>query len=564
MKPKRATILVIDDEQDMGEMLAFDLAADEFHVLTATSGRAALELLGKHQVDLAICDLMMPEMDGTTTLAALKRLDPALEVIIATGYATVDTAIACMKLGAYDYIRKPYNLSELRHILTQALLKRSLQGTVALYEASQKLMTLLGCSDLREGILELGKHVLRADAVALVVQNAEETTYHCSAASLYLPEETLAHLAAQSQPMGGGESGPGKPVQEAAAILIYPLTVQDRSLGTLLFFRHPAQPDFTMDDRQRGTTFASQVAIALDNARLYAALETAHQELEQRVHERTAALQQVNATLQAEIQERLHIQEDLSLAKEAAETANRTKSQFLATMSHEIRTPLHGIQGMAQLLALTPLNDKQKRYVAMLQRSHTILLDLINDILDFSKIEAGKLELENVVMDIRELSNELLEFFRKEAEAKHLHLRFLLPQTSIPLVSGDPVRLRQILMNLLSNALKFTTVGEVTLHLTIIQEEAAKMLVCFAVHDTGIGIDPQHQQRIFEAFTQADGSTTRAYGGTGLGLAIVKQLVEKMGGSIAVESVVKQGSTFRVTIPFDKQLPLLKSDLMPI
>ncbi|MBH0202209.1 MAG: hypothetical protein HP496_07935, partial [Nitrospira sp.] len=240
---------------------------------------------------------------------------------------------------------------------------------------------------------------------------------------------------------------------------------------------------------------------------------------------------------------------------EAAEAANVAKSQFLANVSHEVRTPLNGILGMSELVLQTPLNDKQRRYMETLHKSGRALLQVINDILDISKIEAGKLTLEHVAFDLRRLLKEVLDLFSGQAESKGLKLTAVLADNVLSDYEGDPVRIRQILTNLLGNAIKFTPQGEIALHVGVVEDTVGTTTLRVTVRDTGIGIEPAAQAKLFTPFTQADGSTTRKYGGTGLGLAIVKQLVHLMGGAVGVDSVSGQGSTFWCTVQLKKTSP---------
>ena len=260
-------------------------------------------------------------------------------------------------------------------------------------------------------------------------------------------------------------------------------------------------------------------------------------------------LASLSAAVARLVAEREASREALERALDAAEAVNRTKSEFLANMSHEIRTPINGIIGMTDLTLETPLSDEQREFLTVARSSANALMAVINDILDFSRLESGRLQIESLPFDPRETVQEALSVVRLQAQAKKLQLEHRCEGPVPEHLSGDPTRVRQVLLNLLGNAVKFTERGRIDVVLSCDQLEGPQPLLHLAVRDTGVGIAAAMHERIFEAFVQEDASTTRRYGGSGLGLSISRRLVELMGGRIWVESRPGEGSTFHVTLP---------------
>jgi signal transduction histidine kinase/CheY-like chemotaxis protein len=327
------------------------------------------------------------------------------------------------------------------------------------------------------------------------------------------------------------------------ALILAPLKIKDETVGCVGTARRVDQPAFTSHDRELLMMLAAQASTAIENVRLLEETMRANQ-----------ALEELNRTLEQRVAERtlenVQLLEEARAARAAAESANQAKSTFLATMSHEIRTPMNAVIGMTELLRNTTLSREQQGYVDTIRTSGDALLTIIADILDFSKIEAGRFTLEPAPFNIRECLETALDLVATKATEQGLELAYMLDPMLPSSFVGDAARLRQILVNLLTNAVKFTEQGEVVILVAGERREPCHYELHFIVRDTGIGISPEQQYRLFQSFGQLDTSTTRRYGGTGLGLAISKRLSELMGGRLWVESagIAGEGTRFHFTI----------------
>lgn len=499
---ERPRILIIDDDPNLRKTLTDILKVKGYETLAAEDGEKGLALLKESAFNLVLIDLGLPDIPGLEVLARIKTDYPLTEAIVLTGQATIDSAVAATNKGAFSYLTKPYEMEQLVTHIRRALEKQ--QAEENLKKSHEQIRLLLEST---------------AEAIYGIDPQGNCTFANPSCARLLgykHPDELL-----------------GRHMHE--------LIHHTRKDGS----RYPVD-ECRMDGMFRGKSEGCHV----DDEILWRADGTSF-DAEYWAYPQMSGNEAVGAVVTFfDISERKRAEEELRTAKTAAEAATRAKSEFLSNMSHEIRTPMNAAMGMLYLLQQTSLTDQQKNYLKKAQGATNTLLRVINDILDFSKIEAGKLEMEAIPFSLSTVLGNLTDLVTATIKKESIELLVTTSPDVADNLIGDPLRLGQVLLNLTSNAVKFTEKGKIIINVEPVTSHENEVELRFSVHDSGIGMAPEQQAKLFNAFTQADTSTTRKYGGTGLGLAISKQLVANMGGTIQVTSEEDKGSTFSFTARF--------------
>jgi PAS domain S-box-containing protein len=510
---EKARIMVVEDEALVALSVKQKLHGLGYDVVaTLDTGEQAVQQASDLRPDLILMDIMLAgALDGIAAASQI-RAHCDIPIIYLTAYSDEGTLERAKPTEPSGYLLKPFEERELRSTIELALYKHQMRQQVK--EREQWLATTLK---------SIGDAVIATDAHGLVKflnPMAEALTGWTQAESLDQPITRIFQIVTEGThaPM---DNPIDRALREGKTVNLTDYTLLISRNGVVRSIDDSAAPIKDDQDRVMGAVLVFRDTT--EKRLIELELNSHRDHLQQLVDARTAELQQ---------------------AKEAAETASRAKSEFLATMSHEIRTPLHGMLGMAQLLLETALDDQQQQGVRTLLRSGHSLRSIIDDILDFSKIEAGKLELAREQFDPRRLIEDAALLLAEQARAKGLLLRTEIEGQLTCSVWGDPGRLRQVVVNLTGNAIKFTAQGEIVIRLRLLESLSDALRIQIEVSDSGIGIAPEQQRTIFDRFAQADSSITRRYGGTGLGLAICSRLVQMMNGTIGVESALGRGSRF--------------------
>jgi PAS domain S-box-containing protein len=497
---ERLRIVIADDERIVAADLSRRMTALGYVVVgNVGRGSDAVRVSLELRPDLVLMDIGMDsEFDGINAAAQI-RAEADIPVIFVTSYSDKETLRRAKEIGPFGYVLKPFDERELVATVEMAIFRHKMDRK--LRESEQLHRALI--ENTGEGIVfaDLEERFTFANPSAEALLGVGPGELDGRSLGEFTSPETFAAIKSQTEKRRNGVKGS------------YPIEIL-RPDGQVRMILITATPQFDGKGELTGT-----FGIFRDFTDKYRAEEELRQHAEQ-----------------------------LRIAKDAAEEASRAKASFLAVMSHEIRTPMNGVIGMTSLLLETPLTPEQREFAEAVRRSGESLLAILNDILDFSKIESGRIELEQQPFSLTSCVEEGMELFASRAAEKGVELVGIIDPSVPDMLVGDVTRLRQVIVNLVGNAVKFTTAGEVCVSVQAQSADVEHVELQIRVRDTGIGISRDNLGRLFQPFSQGDLSITRRFGGTGLGLAISRRLVELMGGTIRVETEEKKGSTFIVTM----------------
>jgi len=528
-----AKILVVDDELGIRDMLSYELSSHDYGVVTAVNGEDALEKLRGEKFQLVISDVKMPRMDGMEMLEAIKKLDPDVEVIMSTGFGTIETAVSAMKKGAYDFVQKPFNIDEILVLIEKALEKNELKVLLGVYETSKAVLASLKLDELLPIMARLSVQILKGDDASIMLLGQEGCLKVAASSGLSDDEaerkkaclalgERVAGIVARDQvpaiingPLEDDPRFSGiKSLCSICSSIVYPLILDGKLLGVLNVNRTRRLEAFTPGDLRHATIFCSQITQAINNAALYRQLENKIREIQE-------------------------MQSQLLQAEKMAAIG-----QLSASIAHEINNPLAGIMGFAEIvLKSDTLSAGQREDIETILRQSKRCGDIVKNLLQFSRRKKGGVNPMNLP-PVLDAALQLAGFDLRRAEVEVI--KSLPPE--LPSVMGDPAQLQQVFLNLIMNA-RQALEGKKGGKLKILgSAEGGRVVLRF--EDTRCGIPAENLGKVFDPFF----TTKEAGKGTGLGLSISYGIIEAHHGTIRVESRVGEGSVFTITLPADGEV----------
>jgi len=521
-------ILVVDDEIPICHFIqkGLQLINPDYQILQADSGAGALDIIKKEMPDILIVDICMPNMDGITLIEQSRKIQGDLQYIVITGMASLDNAISALQKGVSHFIKKPLDIDELNSAVQKSWKKRA--NLKELQENEARFRNIFCHAGIGMAVYDLSGRILQCNAMLCKFSGYTKNELYETIITDYIHPDDIESFKSSEQ----------KLIDRSVDQFRMDVRFYDKSNNIIWT---DASVTIMSDLSETDALFNIQLIDITQRKKSQLEIQRLNLKLKKKIEQ----MELINCQLEKAVDFANSVAID-------AEIANKYKSRFLANMSHDIRTPMNGVIGMTHLLINTDLTDEQREYANMIRISGNALLSLINDILDFSRIEADQLLLESQTFNLRMTVEDTVDIVALEAYEKGIDLTCMIEPNVPSDLIGDPGRLRQVLVNLLGNAVKFTEKGEVVLHIQLKKETDDQTSIYFAVKDTGIGIPESKLKDLFKPFSQVESKTPSKYSGTGLGLSISQRIVRLMGGRIAVESQNNSGSTFSFTVSFKK------------